>query len=92
MECFPDDHGKFTSNLIPIKTNLCKLTFFEFQRKLFQSIGSANDIVIKPIKKPIAIKNAISKQLVLNVKQTQATHSYKSFLPQVVVIFQQVFF
>ena len=49
--------------------------FFEIQRDLYKSIGSSNDIVITPPRKPIAIKNAIIRKIVPNVRQTQATHS-----------------
>ena len=49
--------------------------FSEFQRDLYKSIGSANDIVITPIKSPGAIKNEIIKKIVPNVRQTHATHS-----------------
>ena len=45
------------------------------QIDLYKSIGIANDIVITPNKNPIAIKNAISKKVVLNVRQTHTTHS-----------------
>ena len=57
---------------------------------MYKSIGSAKDIVITPIKNPSAIKNAISKKIVPNVWETHATHSYKTFLPQAIVIIQQV--
>ena len=45
------------------------------QRNLYKSIGSAGDIVITPIKNPIAIQNAKSKKIVPNLRQTHATHS-----------------
>ena len=48
---------------------------FDIQRGLYKSIGSANDIVITPTKNPIAIKKAIGKYIVPNVRQTHATHS-----------------
>ena len=60
------------------------------KKNLDKSIGSANDKVITPIKNPIAIKNAITKKIVLNVRQTHATHSKKIFIPQAVVIFRQL--
>ena len=49
------------------------------------------DIVITPIKNPIAIKHAKAKKTVLNVRQTHATYSKNCFLHLAVVNFQQVF-
>ena len=49
--------------------------FFEIQRDLFKSIGTANDMGITPTKNPIAIKNAIGRKIVPNVRQTHTTHS-----------------
>ena len=49
-------------------------------------------IVTTPIKNLIAIKNAINKTTVTNVRQTHATHSKEIFLLQAVVIFPKLFF
>ena len=48
---------------------------FECRTDLYEKIGSANDIVITPIKNPIAVKNVIAKKLVPNVRQAHARHS-----------------
>ena len=53
----------------------CKQPFSEIQRHLYKSIGSPNDIVVTAINKPFAIKIAISKKIVRNVRQLLATHS-----------------
>ena len=85
VDCFLDGHGNYTSNLVSFKKIFVKQPFFEFQRQLYKSFGSANDIVITPTKNPSAIKKAITKNIVPNVRQTYATHSLKIFLPQVIV-------
>ena len=72
--CFSDGHGKYDSNLVSFKKNLYKLTFFKVRRGLCKSIGSPNDMAITPIK-PVAIKNAITKKIVPNVRQTHTIHS-----------------
>ena len=76
VDCFPDGHGIYTSNLVSfkIKTFLTN-QFSDFHRDLYKSIGSANDTIITPIENPIAIKNAITKKIVPNVRQTHATNS-----------------
>ena len=69
VDCFLGGYGNYTSNLVSLKIK----SFSEFQRDLYKSIGSANDIVITPIKNPIAMKDAITKKIVPNVRQTHAT-------------------
>ena len=71
VDCFLDGHGNYNSNLVSFeKKNFVKQPFSEFQRDLYKSIGSANDIVITPIRNPSAIKSAITKKIVPSVRPT----------------------
>ena len=79
VDCFLDGYGNYTSNLVSFEKKLCKQPFSEFQRDFYKSICIANVIVITPIKNPSAIKNAITKKIVPNVRQTHATLVRKSF-------------
>ena len=91
VDCFLDGHGNYTSKLFFFwKKSLKSNPFLNSKQILYKSIGSVNDIVITPIKNPIAIQNAITEQIVPNVRQTHATHSWKIFLTQPIVNFQQV--
>ena len=75
VHCFLDGHGNYTSNSVSFKVKSLQTNHFLSARDLYKSIGRANDIIITPIKNPIAIKNAINKKLVPNVSQIHATHS-----------------
>ena len=72
VDCFLDGHGNYDSVLVSFKINA---RFFEIQRDLYISIGSANDIFITPIKNPRLIKKALRKKIVANVRQTHTKHS-----------------
>ena len=54
--------------------------FSEFKRDLFKSIGSANDMVITPIKDPIAIKNAITQKKLYQMWDKHKPHTRKNLL------------
>ena len=75
VDCFLDGHGNYDSNLVSFKKNFINEPFFDNQRGLYKSIGSANDIVNTPIKNAIAIKKEKSRKIVPNVRQTHITHS-----------------
>ena len=76
LDCFLDGHGNYTGNLISFYIKIfANNPFFQFQRDSSKSFGSAYDVVIKHIKNPIATRNAISKKVEPNVRQTHATHS-----------------
>ena len=82
VDCFLDGHGNYTSNLVSCQKNLCKLTSFAFPKTFIKKIGGATDTNITPVKNSIAIKNALTKMIVPNVKQTQATDSKINFYPR----------
>ena len=75
VDYFPDGHSNYTSNLVSFKMNSLCTNHFLQARDLYKSIGSANDIVITRIKNPSAIKKAITKKIVPNVRQTHSTHT-----------------
>ena len=75
VDCFLHCHGIYTSNSVSFKKIFVNQTLSEFQRVFCESIGSATDIVIKPIWNPSAIKNGITKKIAPNVRQTHATYS-----------------
>ena len=66
--------------------------FLNSGKNLYLSIDSANDEVITPSRNPIAKTKATTRKRVPNMRNTNATHLLKSFLPQAVVIFQKVVF
>ena len=73
-DCFLDDHGDYTSKLV-FQKSFVNYPFSDFQRKLYNSYGSSNYIIIKPIRGPTAKKNAITEKVVKNLRQTRITHS-----------------
>ena len=62
VDCFLDGHGNCDSNLVSLKKIFVNQPIFEFQRDMYKSIGSENDIVITPVKNPITVKKAITKK------------------------------
>ena len=85
VDCFLHGLGNFDSNLVSFKIKSLKNRHFLNSKEIcIKSIGSAKDIVNTPNKNPSAIKNAITKRIVLFVRQTHATHSYKIFLHQAI--------
>ena len=69
VDCFSDGHGNHNSILVYLKKIFINEPFFEIQRDLYKSIVSANDIVITPIKNPIAMKNATTKKIVPHTRK-----------------------
>ena len=72
VDGFLDGHGNYTSNLVPFRIkSLYTNNFLKSKETCKKSIG----VLIKHIKNPSAIKNAIPKKIVPNVRQTHATNS-----------------
>ena len=63
-----------------LNKNFVSQPFSKFQRDLYKSIDRANDTVITHIKKPIALKNAITKKILSNARQKHATHTLEVFI------------
>ena len=74
VDCFPVSLGNYSTNLVSFKMKFMLTNRFLNCRDMCKSIDSANDIVMTPIKKPIAIKNETTKKFP-NVRQKHATHS-----------------
>ena len=75
LDYFLDGLGNYTSKSVTFKIKAFQVNHFtEFHRDLYKSIGSANEVVITPIKNPTAMKVETTYKIFPTVVRTHARH------------------